>query len=55
MLDNLLDSDHLRPEQRAKTGRRLRAYLAALQSPDLPEPVKQAWNRVDTMLKTIMP
>jgi guanosine-3',5'-bis(diphosphate) 3'-pyrophosphohydrolase len=50
MLDNLIDSDHLRPEQRAKTGRRLRAYLAALDAPHLPEPVRKAWERVDGML-----
>jgi guanosine-3',5'-bis(diphosphate) 3'-pyrophosphohydrolase len=50
MLDNLIDSKHLRPEQRAKTGQRLRAYLTALNASDLPEPVRQAWERVDGML-----
>jgi guanosine-3',5'-bis(diphosphate) 3'-pyrophosphohydrolase len=50
MLDNLIDSDHLRPEQRAKTGRRIRAYLTALNAPDLPEPVRKAWERVDALL-----
>jgi guanosine-3',5'-bis(diphosphate) 3'-pyrophosphohydrolase len=50
MLDNLIDSKHLRPVQRVKTGQRLRAYLTALYAPDLPEPVRKAWERVDEML-----
>jgi guanosine-3',5'-bis(diphosphate) 3'-pyrophosphohydrolase len=54
MFDNLVDSTHLRPEQRAKTGRRLQGYLAALQTPDLPEPVRKAWERVDELLKGSM-
>jgi guanosine-3',5'-bis(diphosphate) 3'-pyrophosphohydrolase len=51
MFDNLVDSAHLRPEQRAKTGRRLRAYLLALDAPDLPDPVRKAWESVDELLK----
>jgi (p)ppGpp synthase/HD superfamily hydrolase len=54
MYDNLIDSTHLRPEQRAKTERRLRAYLSALDAPDLPEPVRNAWERVDALLKRSM-
>jgi (p)ppGpp synthase/HD superfamily hydrolase len=54
MFDNLIDSTHLRPEQRAKTGRRLRAYLSALDAPDLPVPVRKAWERVDALLKGSM-
>ena len=51
MMDNLIDSAHLRPEQSAKTGKRLRSYLAALDAPDLPATVRKAWERVDEMLK----
>jgi guanosine-3',5'-bis(diphosphate) 3'-pyrophosphohydrolase len=51
MLDNLLDSTHLRADQRTKTEGRLRGYLAALDAPDLPEPVRKAWERVDGLLR----
>jgi guanosine-3',5'-bis(diphosphate) 3'-pyrophosphohydrolase len=51
MMDNLIDLAHAGPEQRAKTSRRLRTYLAALDARDLPEPVRKAWERVDSMLK----
>jgi guanosine-3',5'-bis(diphosphate) 3'-pyrophosphohydrolase len=44
--DNLLDSAHLTPQQRAKTARRSREYLAALDDPGMPDILRRAWNRV---------
>jgi guanosine-3',5'-bis(diphosphate) 3'-pyrophosphohydrolase len=45
ILDNVLDARHTKPEQRARSLRNARRYLAALQQ-DLPEPVRRAWDLV---------
>jgi guanosine-3',5'-bis(diphosphate) 3'-pyrophosphohydrolase len=50
LLDNLHDSAHLDPEQRAKTVRKARAVLRGLDVPDLPEKVRRAWAMVDGVL-----
>jgi (p)ppGpp synthase/HD superfamily hydrolase len=48
--DNLLDSAHLTPQQRTKTARRSREYLAALDDTGMPDIVRRAWNRVKDLL-----
>jgi guanosine-3',5'-bis(diphosphate) 3'-pyrophosphohydrolase len=50
IFDNLVDSAHLAPQQRAKTARRSREYLAALDDANLPE-AGRAWRRVNDLLK----
>jgi (p)ppGpp synthase/HD superfamily hydrolase len=42
--DNLMDSKHLTEEQRGRTLGRTRAYLKALDSADLPPPVRRAYD-----------
>jgi guanosine-3',5'-bis(diphosphate) 3'-pyrophosphohydrolase len=46
IFDNLTDSQHLRAEQRSRTLARSRKYLEALQSGDLPEQARRAWDTV---------
>ncbi len=53
MCDNLLDSAHLRPDQRARTIRRTHAYLEALASPDLPPAVRRAWELVRDLANSL--
>jgi len=48
--DNLLDSAKLTPQQRAKTARRSREYLAALDDSGMPDIVRRAWNRAKDLL-----
>ncbi len=48
--DNLLDSAHLTPQQRTKTARRSREYLAALDDPGMPDMARRAWNLVKDLL-----
>jgi guanosine-3',5'-bis(diphosphate) 3'-pyrophosphohydrolase len=43
IVDNLIDSAHLKAEQRKHTCRRLRGYLGVLDSSDLPASARQAW------------
>jgi (p)ppGpp synthase/HD superfamily hydrolase len=49
VFDNLMDSVHSRPEQRAKTLRNARRYLDALR-PDLPVPAQKPWELVAQLL-----
>ncbi len=49
--DNLMDSKHLAGEKRARTVARSRAYLDALNSPDLPVAVRKAFNVAERLLK----
>jgi (p)ppGpp synthase/HD superfamily hydrolase len=49
VFDNVMDSRHMRPEQRAKTLGNARRYLEALR-PDLPEAVRRAWEIVARLL-----
>jgi guanosine-3',5'-bis(diphosphate) 3'-pyrophosphohydrolase len=51
--DNLLDSDHFSPQQRAKTFRRSRAYLAVLDDPH--EKVRRAYQIVQRLLHDLDP
>jgi guanosine-3',5'-bis(diphosphate) 3'-pyrophosphohydrolase len=46
IFDNLTDSAHLKDDQRAKTLKRTLAYLQALQTNNLPEPLQRAWSEV---------
>ena len=48
--DNLLDSEHLQSEKRARAIARSREYLAALDDPRLPDIVRRAWNHVHNLL-----
>jgi (p)ppGpp synthase/HD superfamily hydrolase len=48
--DNVMDSASFNPDQRAKTLQRVGMYLDALKSPDLPEMVKKAWDRVKRLV-----
>jgi guanosine-3',5'-bis(diphosphate) 3'-pyrophosphohydrolase len=49
IFDNLMDSAHVKPEQRARVRRRAHAYLRALQT-DLPEPARRPWEVVSQLL-----
>jgi (p)ppGpp synthase/HD superfamily hydrolase len=49
VFDNLMDSAHARPDQRAKTLQNARRYLAALQ-PKLPKQVRSPWKLVSRLL-----
>jgi guanosine-3',5'-bis(diphosphate) 3'-pyrophosphohydrolase len=49
--DNLRDSPTLQGKGPDKTRRRSREYLDALNSPDLPEQARRAWDIVDRLLK----
>ncbi len=51
VLDNTLDSASMPPEKRARTLRRSRSYLQALDSPDLPPAVRRAWNLVSEVVE----
>jgi guanosine-3',5'-bis(diphosphate) 3'-pyrophosphohydrolase len=53
MFDNLMDSAHIRPEQRARTFRKLHRYLDALKSPPLAEPVRRPLEIVASLLAEI--
>jgi (p)ppGpp synthase/HD superfamily hydrolase len=48
--DNLVDSVHLVPEKRARTVGRARAYLKALDSPNLPPEVRRAYEVTQRLL-----
>jgi len=50
LCDNLMDSKHLTPQGRARTVARSRAYLDALNSPDLPPPGRRAYQLAEGML-----
>jgi guanosine-3',5'-bis(diphosphate) 3'-pyrophosphohydrolase len=50
IFDNSMDAPHTRPEQRRKTCRRSREYLAVLNTPDLPEAARRAWDLVNQLL-----
>jgi guanosine-3',5'-bis(diphosphate) 3'-pyrophosphohydrolase len=49
IFDNLMDSVHTAPKQRAKTFQRSRRYLDALR-PDLPEQARRPWQLVSQLL-----
>jgi hypothetical protein len=50
LCDNLLDSKHLSADKRPRTVSRSRGYLAALDAPDLPPPVRRAFGIVQELL-----
>jgi guanosine-3',5'-bis(diphosphate) 3'-pyrophosphohydrolase len=50
IFDNLVDSPHLTPQKRVRTARRSREYLAACDDVNLPQAVRQAWERVNDLL-----
>jgi guanosine-3',5'-bis(diphosphate) 3'-pyrophosphohydrolase len=50
IFDNLMDSEHTGDKQRKRTCTRSRDYLEALDSPDLPPPVRRAWGLVERLL-----
>jgi guanosine-3',5'-bis(diphosphate) 3'-pyrophosphohydrolase len=50
VFDNLHDSGKMRTQGPAKVLRRSREYLDALNAPDLPEPVRRAWDTVNRLL-----
>jgi guanosine-3',5'-bis(diphosphate) 3'-pyrophosphohydrolase len=50
LCDNLLDSKHLTPDKRPRTLARSRRYLTALDTPDLPPPVRRALGIVAELL-----
>jgi (p)ppGpp synthase/HD superfamily hydrolase len=54
VFDNLTDTRHLRPEQRQRTLARSRSYLAALDNPSLPPPVREAFARVEALLESLV-
>jgi guanosine-3',5'-bis(diphosphate) 3'-pyrophosphohydrolase len=51
LFDNLHDSAHLEAGQRGKTVRKARAVLRGLDTPDLPEKVRRAWEMVDGLVE----
>jgi (p)ppGpp synthase/HD superfamily hydrolase len=51
VFDNLLDSQHFPPEKRRRTMEHARLYLAALDTPDLPPPVRRAHETVIRLLE----
>jgi guanosine-3',5'-bis(diphosphate) 3'-pyrophosphohydrolase len=51
--DNLLDSRHLSAEHRRRTLERARSYLAVLDDPHLPEPVRRATDTVRALLREV--
>jgi guanosine-3',5'-bis(diphosphate) 3'-pyrophosphohydrolase len=53
MYDNLIDSSYLQLHQRPRTQQRIRGYLNALQSPDLPPVVRRAWESVESLLASM--
>ena len=50
IFDNLMDSGHLSMQARQRTLSRARSYLAALDSPALPQPVRRAFEVVQALL-----
>jgi guanosine-3',5'-bis(diphosphate) 3'-pyrophosphohydrolase len=48
--DNLMDSKHLTQQRRARTVARARAYLDALNSPDLPPAARRAYELAEGLL-----
>jgi guanosine-3',5'-bis(diphosphate) 3'-pyrophosphohydrolase len=55
LFDNLMDSSHFRPEQQARTIKKAKDALKALDAPDLPGPVRQAWETVSRLVKEMEP
>ncbi len=53
LFDNLMDCSHFPPPQRARTCRKAHDALRALDAPDLPGPVRQAWDTVARLLKEL--
>jgi (p)ppGpp synthase/HD superfamily hydrolase len=51
VLDNTLDSMTMAPEKRARTLGHSRSYLEALDSPQLPPPVRRAWDLVAQVIQ----
>jgi guanosine-3',5'-bis(diphosphate) 3'-pyrophosphohydrolase len=49
--DNLMDSKHLAPEKRGRTIARVQAYLKAIDSADLPPPVRRAYDEAMRLVK----
>jgi guanosine-3',5'-bis(diphosphate) 3'-pyrophosphohydrolase len=53
IFDNLMDSGHLSGQSRQRTLSRSRSYLAALDSPTLPQPVRRAFEIVQALLREV--
>lgn len=53
IFDNLVDSGHLSGQSRQRTVARSRSYLAALDSPALPQPVRRAFEIVQALIREV--
>ena len=53
MFDNLQDLPTARPEQRARTFKKMHRYLEALRTPPIPEPVRRPCELVTQMLAEV--